>query len=155
NGLLFFCPETPPLIPPSFTPRTGPRIRKVPGIDLGTTNSVIALLDLTDSILVAGQDEQGRKTFPSVVAFQPESQRRLVGRPAAALKGSAVPVVSSVKRFMGLERPFAVGPETLTPPQVSAQVLQLLREVMGRTLQDSRYVLDTAVITMPAYFNHN
>jgi molecular chaperone DnaK len=60
-----------------------------------------------------------------------------------------------VKRFMGLDRRFAVGPDALTPPQVSARILTLLREVLARTLNDGRYLLDAAIITMPAYFNHD
>lgn len=131
------------------------KLRKTVGIDLGTTNSVIALLDPTDSSIFTGRDEQGRAIFPSVVGYAPEAQRLVVGHAADALKnGTALPV-SSVKRFMGLNKSFAVGPERLTPPEVSARVLTLMREVMARTLQDSRYLLDSAVITMPAYFNHN
>ena len=48
-----------------------PRVRKTVGIDLGTTNSVIALLDPVDAAIVTGQDEQGRMTFPSVVGWHP------------------------------------------------------------------------------------
>jgi molecular chaperone DnaK len=129
------------------------KIRKIVGIDLGTTNSVIALLDATDSAILTGQDEQGRKTFPSVVGYQ--EGRTVAGRPAAALKGQPAAPVTSVKRFMGLDRRFPVGPETLAPPQVSARILTLLRDVMARTLHDGRYLLDSAIITMPAYFNHN
>jgi molecular chaperone DnaK len=131
------------------------KIRKTVGIDLGTTNSVIALLDPTDSVLLTGQDEQGRKTFPSLVGYHPEEQRPVVGRPAARLRGQPAGPVASVKRFMGLDREFPVGPERLTPPHVSARILRLLRDVLARTLNEGRYVLDSAIITMPAYFNHN
>jgi molecular chaperone DnaK len=131
------------------------KIRKTVGIDLGTTNSVIAMLDATDSALITGQDEHGHKTVPSVVGHLPEPARPVVGRAAAALKGSAAPPVASVKRHMGLERAFAVGPDLLTPPQVSARVLVRLRELLAYALNDGSYVLDSAIITMPAYFNHN
>ena len=47
------------------------KIRKTVGIDLGTTNSVIALLDATDSSLITGHDDQGRQTIPSVVGYDP------------------------------------------------------------------------------------
>jgi molecular chaperone DnaK len=138
------------------TPRgTAPRVHKTVGIDLGTTNSVIAVLDATDSALITGEDEQGRKTFPSVVGYHPGEQRAVAGRPALALRGQGPAPVSSVKRSMGLDRRFAVGPDTLTPPEVSARVLRLLRDVLARTLNDPRYLLDAAVVTMPAYFNHN
>jgi molecular chaperone DnaK len=131
------------------------KIRKTVGIDLGTTNSVIALVDPTDSAIITGQDEQGRKTFPSVVGYQSREQRPVVGVPAARLKGQATGPVSSVKRFMGLDREFAIGPDRLTPPHVSARILRWLREVLAGTLADPRYLLDSAIITMPAYFNHN
>jgi molecular chaperone DnaK len=141
-----------------------PRLRKTLGIDLGTTNSVIALLDATDSALLTGRDEQGRMTFPSVVGWHPQQGRLVAGRAAQAVTqarsgsdGTPAPTLplSSVKRFMGLDRRFPVGPQTLTPPEASACVLRLLRDVMARTLADTRFLLDAAVITMPAYFNHN
>ena len=134
------------------------KIRKTVGIDLGTTNSVIALLDATDSGLITGQDEQGRMTFPSVIGFDPTAGRLVAGREALALRPafqSSVLPLSSVKRFMGLDRQFPLGPETLTPAQASAHILRLLRDVMARTLNDEHYLLDSAIITMPAYFNHN
>jgi molecular chaperone DnaK len=132
------------------------RLRKAVGIDLGTTNSVIALLDATDSGLLTGHDEHGRKTFPSVVGYHPELRRVVAGRPALALRMGNSPLpLSSVKRFMGLDKTFPLGPETLTPPQASAHVLRLLREALAFGLKDARYLLDAAVITLPAYFNHN
>ena len=134
------------------------KIRKTIGIDLGTTNSVIAFLDLTDSTLITGVDERGRMTFPSVVGYHPEQNRLVAGRAAQALKtlpdATALPL-SSVKRFMGLDRAFPVGPIALQPPQASAHVLRHLRDMLARTLNDARFLLDSAVITMPAYFNHN
>ena len=69
-------------------------------------------------------------------------------------RSSSVPL-SSVKRFMGLDKPFTIGPETLQPPEVSAVILRHLRDMMARTLNDAHYLLDSAIITMPAYFNHN
>ncbi len=144
-------------------PRPGlpPRVRKAVGIDLGTTNSVIAVLGSTDSDLLVGHDEQGRATFPSLIGHHPEQRRLVAGRAARALQGEGprgtggtLPL-SSVKRFMGLDKQFSVGPEQLTPPQASAQVLRLLRDVLARTLNDPARVIDSAVVTMPAYFNHN
>jgi molecular chaperone DnaK len=134
------------------------KIRKTVGIDLGTTNSVIALLDAADSTLLTGRDDQGRMTFPSVIGYDPLQQRLVTGRSALAMKehfSSPVLPLSSVKRFMGLERDFHLGPETLTPPQASAHILRLLRDEMARALHDDHYLLDSAIITMPAYFNHN
>jgi molecular chaperone DnaK len=129
------------------------KIRKPVGIDLGTTNSVIALLDPTDSFIITGQDEAQHRTFPSVVGYRGE--RSLVSHAAASLRGGPEATLSSIKRHMGLNRSFQVGPDTLTPPEASARILRHLRDVLARTLNDGRYLLDAAVITMPAYFNHN
>src|SRR5262249_58177074 len=115
---------------PSVPPSVPYKIRKTVGIDLGTTNSVIALLDHAGSLLLTGGDEHGRMTFPSVVAWDHEEGELIAGRKAHALKGVAgrsVPL-SSVKRFMGLDKPFTLGPETLQPPEVSAVILRHLRD---------------------------
>ncbi|HVS38981.1 MAG TPA: Hsp70 family protein [Gemmataceae bacterium] len=153
---------------------SGPKVRKTVGIDLGTTNSVIALLDAADSALLTGADDQGRMTFPSVLGWHAGLGRLVAGRPARDLRapgwGMVVPPgwgtvsdpaptptlpLSSVKRFMGLDKQFTLGSETLSPPQASAVILRSLRDLLARTLNDSNYLLDSAVITMPAYFNHN
>jgi molecular chaperone DnaK len=134
------------------------KIRKTIGIDLGTTNSVIALLDATDTGLLTGQDDQSRLTFPSVVGYDPAQGGLIAGRAAVAFKvqtNAQVVPLSSVKRFMGLDKQFALGPQSLSPPQVSACILSHLRDQLARTLRDDHYVLDSAIITMPAYFNHN
>ena len=146
---------------PFLSAGSAPKVRKTVGIDLGTTNSVIALLDAADSALLTGADEQGRQTFPSVLGWHAEQKRLVACRPARDLKApgpreTAVTLpLSSVKRFMGLDKQWTLGPETLTPPQASAVILRHLREMMARTLNDPKYLLDSAVVTMPAYFNHN
>jgi molecular chaperone DnaK len=139
-------------------------IRKTIGIDLGTTNSVIALLDPTDSRFISGKDERGRPTIPSVVGYDPQRGDLIAGRAAQALRSLNTPgpsqqaptlPLASVKRFMGLERAFALGHHQLTPPDVSACILRHLRDLLGAALQDPRFLLDSAIIAMPAYFNHN
>jgi molecular chaperone DnaK len=131
-------------------------IRKAVGIDLGTTNSVAAQLDATDSALLTGADEHGRCTFPSVVGWHPEQCRLVAGCAAVALRDSAATLpLASVKRYMGLDRRFSLGPESLTPPEVSALVLRGVRDLLARTLADPRHRLDRAVIAVPAYFNHD
>jgi molecular chaperone DnaK len=131
------------------------KIRKTVGIDLGTTNSVIALLDPTDTLIITGQDDAEHRTFPSLVGYADDSKRPLIAHSAAPLRGRANGPLASIKRFMGLNRSFRVGPDTVTPPEASARILNHLRDVMARTLNDGRYLLDAAIITMPAYFNHN
>src|SRR5262249_37081630 len=131
------------------------RIRKTLGIDLGTTNSVIALLDPTDSALITGRDDLGHATLPSVLA-RPAAQDRLVaGRAARQLRRSRQPLVASVKRHMGLDRHFDLGEQSMSAVEVSAQILRHCRDVLAATLNDPRQLLDAAIITMPAYFNHN
>src|ERR1700734_2400298 len=117
------------------------------------------MLDAAGSLLLTGGDEQGRMTLPSVVAWHEEQGQLIAGRRAHALKGIAgsstcVPL-SSVKRFMGLDKAFTLGSESLQPPEVSAVILRQLRDLMARSLNDAHYLLDSAIITMPAYFNHN
>jgi molecular chaperone DnaK len=134
-------------------------IRKTVGIDLGTTNSVIALLDGPTGEFRAATDDQGQATFPSLLGFSPEKGKLVVGREAQQLRlrardAQTLPL-ASVKRYMGLERTFTVGPEQLTPPQASALVLRHLRDRMARAVSEPRWQLDAAIITMPAYFNHN
>src|SRR5262249_3590698 len=129
-------------------------MRRRLGMDVGPSNSVIALLDPTDSALITARDEQGHKTFPSVVAQHEAQQRLVAGWSARELRGRARPAISSVKRHMGLERRFAVGDKELTPVEVSAGILTHCRDALAATLSDPRYLLDSAIITMPAYFSH-
>lgn len=131
------------------------KIRKTVGIDLGTTNSVIALTDPTDSALLTGRDGQGCAILPSVVGHHAEQDRAVTGWAARQLRQTAEPPVSSVKRHIGLDQKFKVGDAELSAVEVSARILQHCREALACTLNDPRYLLDTAVITMPAYFNHN
>ena len=71
------------------------------------------------------------------------------------MRGRAQPSVSSVKRFMGLDRRFGVGDSELTAVEVSARILGHCRDALAATLNDPRDPFDSAIITMPAYFNHN
>src|SRR5436309_5240446 len=140
------------------------------GIDLGTTNSCMAILEGGDPVVI--ENAEGARTTPSVVAF-PQSGERLVGTVA---KRQAVTnpenTVFSIKRFMGRKHaevkeeetivPFKVvsgpnqdvrveaGGKTYTPPEISAMILQKLKADAEAYLGDT---VDSAVITVPAYFN--
>jgi molecular chaperone DnaK len=140
------------------------------GIDLGTTNSCMAAREGGDTTVV--ENAEGARTTPSVVAFT-EGGERLVGAPA---KRQAVTnpenTVFSIKRFMGRKEaevkeeerivPFEVvagpngdarvkaGGEEYAPPQISAMLLQKLKADAEAYLGDT---VDSAVITVPAYFN--
>jgi molecular chaperone DnaK len=143
---------------------------KVIGIDLGTTNSVVAVMEGNDPVVIA--NAEGSRTTPSVVAFT-KSGERLVG---AAAKRQAVTnsqnTVYSIKRFMGrfynevTEEmklvPYQVvrgdnntarvqiGDRVYSPPEISAMILQKMKQTAEDYLG---YKVTDAVITVPAYFN--
>ena len=143
---------------------------KVIGIDLGTTNSCVAVIEGKDSVVIT--NAEGGRTTPSVVAFTKEGNR-LVGQPA---KRQAITnptnTIYSVKRFMGRkfnevaremeEVPYKiisgpggrsqvqVGADSYSPPEVSAMVLQKMKQTAEEYLGEK---VEDAVITVPAYFN--
>ncbi len=142
----------------------------VVGIDLGTTNSLVAFMDLTGPQVIAGA--AGDRLVPSVVAYS-RSGDILVGRPARELLTSEPErTVYSVKRLMGRGVadvadelklfPFRIaegsesviklqlGERTATPPEVSALILRRLKQNAETTLGET---VNKAVITVPAYFN--
>jgi molecular chaperone DnaK len=143
---------------------------RIVGIDLGTTNSLVAYVDDRTGLPVVIPDQEGRRLLPSVVAFTPDgivvgeaARRQLARRP--------VDTVYSVKRLMGRGwedvkdelryLPFrvlpaegivklAVGGREVTPPEVSAIVLRALKE---RAEAHFGEPVERAVVTVPAYFN--
>jgi molecular chaperone DnaK len=143
---------------------------KIIGIDLGTTNSVVAIMEGSEPVVIA--NEEGGRTTPSVVAFTGKGER-LIGLPA---KRQAVTnpknTVFSIKRFMGRRHhevheeekmvPYEIVGETQelvkvrsggkewTPPEISAMILQKLKETAESYLGEK---VTRAVITVPAYFN--
>ncbi|NUL59391.1 molecular chaperone DnaK [Brevibacterium luteolum] len=118
------------------------------GIDLGTTNSVVAVLEGGDPKVIA--NAEGGRTTPSVVAVS-KSGDSLVGEIA---KRQAVlnvkNTVASVKRHMGSDWTTELDGKTLTAPEVSARILQKLKHDAEEYLQEE---VTDAVITVPAYFN--
>jgi len=143
---------------------------KAIGIDLGTTNSCVAVMEGGESKVIA--NAEGMRTTPSVVAFTKDGER-LVGQPA---KRQAVTnpenTIFSIKRFMGRSHsevkeeeklvPYSVeggpresvvvkaGNKTYTPPEISAMILQNLKQTAENYLGEK---VTQAVITIPAYFN--
>jgi molecular chaperone DnaK len=119
------------------------------GIDLGTTNSVVA-------IVVDGQprvlDEEGEALLPSVVGIDPRGQ--LVTGVAARNQLAAFPdrTVASIKRRMGTMDPVALGDQSFTPPEISAMILRKLRDRASRAIGQP---VNRAVITVPAFFDEN
>jgi molecular chaperone DnaK len=127
------------------------------GIDLGTTNSEIALLDPSERDLVVYEDRFGRRTVPSAVAWDPKKEALLVGRAARNRRGRDPGPIESIKRKMGQRATVRLGDEDRTPEAISAEILAYLREVMQRHLAerapDTEVRVDRAVITVPAYFD--
>src|SRR6201992_2247723 len=118
------------------------------GIDLGTTNSVVAVLEGSDPVVVA--NSEGARTTPSVVAFARNGEV-LVGQPA---KNQAVTnvdrTIRSVKRHMGTDWSVEIDGKKYTPQEISARILQKLKRDAESYLGED---ITDAVITVPAYFN--
>jgi len=121
---------------------------KIIGIDLGTTNSCVAVMEGGKPTVIA--NTEGARTTPSVVAFTKNGER-LVGEPA---KRQAVTnadnTIASIKRDMGTDRGRTIDGKKYSPQQISAMILQKLKadaeSYLGETVTE-------AVITVPAYFN--
>ncbi len=121
---------------------------KIIGIDLGTTNSCVAVMEGGEPVVIA--NAEGSRTTPSVVAFTKNGER-LVGQVA---KRQAVTnpdkTIISIKRDMGSDRKISIDGHNYTPPEISAMILQKLKadaeSYLGETVTE-------AVITVPAYFS--
>ena len=120
---------------------------KLIGIDLGTTNSCMAVMEGNEAVIIP--NSEGGRTTPSVVAFTKEGER-LVGqiarRQAAANPGRTV---SSIKRDMGSDRRVSLNGKNYSPQEISAMILQKLKLDAEAYLGES---VTDAVITVPAYF---
>src|SRR5690606_37118226 len=104
------------------------------GIDLGTTNSAVALLAPDGRDLLIYTDRFRRKIVPSVVGWDPsagEGGGGVVGFSAGNRRGMEPEPVASIKRKMGQQTTVSVGPEAMTPEAVSAKILEALVEGMG------------------------
>ena len=121
---------------------------KIIGIDLGTTNSCVAVMEGGKPVVIA--NTEGARTTPSVVAFTKNGER-LVGEPA---KRQAVTnadnTISSIKRDMGTDRGRTIEGKKYSPQQISAMILQKLKADAESYLGEK---VTEAVITVPAYFN--
>ena len=121
---------------------------KIIGIDLGTTNSCVAVMEGGEPVVIA--NSEGARTTPSVVGFT-KTGDRLVGQVA---KRQAITnpenTVASIKRYMGTDHKVTLNGKEYTPQQVSAMILQKLKADAEAYLGES---VTEAVITVPAYFN--
>ena len=121
---------------------------KIIGIDLGTTNSCVAVMEGGKPVVIP--NSEGARTTPSVVAFT-KTGERLVGEPA---KRQAVTnserTISSIKRHMGTDYKVTIDGKSYTPQEISAMILQKLKADAEAYLGEK---VTEAVITVPAYFN--
>ena len=121
---------------------------KVIGIDLGTTNSCVAVMEGGEAVVIP--NAEGNRTTPSVVAFS-KTGERMVGQVA---KRQAITnperTISSIKREMGTDHRVTIDGKSYTPQEISAMILQKLKADAEAYLGEP---VTEAVITVPAYFN--
>ena len=121
---------------------------KIIGIDLGTTNSCVAVMEGGKPVVIA--NTEGIRTTPSVVAFT-KTGERLVGEPAKRQAvTNAEKTISSIKRHMGSDYKVTIDDKKYTPQEISAMILQKLKADAESYLGEK---VNEAVITVPAYFN--
>ena len=121
---------------------------KIIGIDLGTTNSCVAVMEGGKPTVIA--NAEGARTTPSVVAFT-KTGERLIGEPAKRQAvTNAEKTISSIKRDMGTDRGRNIDGKNYSPQQISAMILQKLKADAESYLGEK---VSEAVITVPAYFN--
>ncbi|XKH51022.1 molecular chaperone DnaK [Chryseomicrobium palamuruense] len=119
---------------------------KIIGIDLGTTNSCVAVLEGGEPKVIP--NPEGNRTTPSVVAFK--NGERQVGEVAKRQAITNPNTIASVKRLMGTSETVSVEDKNYTPQEVSAMILQYLKSYAEEYLGEK---VEKAVITVPAYFN--
>ena len=121
---------------------------KIIGIDLGTTNSCVAVMEGGKPTVIA--NAEGARTTPSVVAFT-KTGERLIGEPAKRQAvTNAEKTISSIKRDMGTDNGRTIDGKKYSPQQISAMILQKLKADAESYLGEK---VSEAVITVPAYFN--
>ena len=121
---------------------------KIIGIDLGTTNSCVAVMEGGQPVVIA--NTEGARTTPSVVAFT-KTGERLVGEPAKRQAvTNAEKTISSIKREMGTDHKVDIDGKKYSPQEISAMILQKLKADAEGYLGEK---VTEAVITVPAYFN--
>ena len=121
---------------------------KIIGIDLGTTNSCVSVMEGGEPVVIA--NAEGSRTTPSVVAFSKDGER-MVGQVA---KRQAITnpdrTIASIKRHMGTDYKVEIDGKKFTPQEISAMILQKLRDDAEGYLGEK---VTEAVITVPAYFS--
>jgi molecular chaperone DnaK len=135
------------------------RMSKAIGIDLGTTNSVVAIMNPTDTAIIVHRDAKTKvATTPSCIWKDPENNQIIVGPKAYSRIGTTPEPVQSIKRSMGMQKTAELTDERVTPEEVSAHILremkrQIEEDVARLNTPSTTWVVDRAIITVPAYFD--
>ncbi|WKX02676.1 molecular chaperone DnaK [Candidatus Mycoplasma mahonii] len=120
---------------------------KILGIDLGTTNSVVAIIENKKPIVL--ENENGKRTTPSVVSFK--NDEIIVGEVAKRQVETNPNTISSIKRLMGTNKTVKANGKEYKPEEISAMILTHLKEYAEKKIGEK---ITKAVITVPAYFNN-
>ena len=121
---------------------------KVIGIDLGTTNSCVAVVEGGKPVVIT--NAEGERTTPSVVAFTKDGERLVGGAAKRQIATNSGRTVSSIKRYMGSDHRVHIDGRDLTPQEISAMILAKIRRDAESYLGEP---VTEAVITVPAYFD--
>ncbi|MFD1412873.1 molecular chaperone DnaK [Oceanobacillus jeddahense] len=119
---------------------------KIIGIDLGTTNSCVSVMEGGEAVVIP--NPEGNRTTPSVVSFK--NGERQVGEVAKRQAITNPDTVQSIKRHIGTDYKVTIGEKDYTPQEISAIILQHIKSYAEDYIGES---VDKAVITVPAYFN--
>ncbi len=134
------------------------RIDRPVGIDLGTTNSEIAVLDPSEAQIHLYVDRFGRKTVPSAVVYDAKEGKWLVGHAARSRRGKDPAPIESIKRKMGQRTLVDAGIGQQSPEEISSRILtelveRLREQLQAKTREGVTVAVTRAVITVPAYFD--
>ncbi|MGH2509941.1 MAG: Hsp70 family protein, partial [Ktedonobacteraceae bacterium] len=128
-------------------------------LDLGTTNSVAAVMNPTDTAITVHSDQDTkRETTPSCVWKNGKTGEIIVGRKAYSRIGNEPQPIRSIKRLMGSQRTVILTNEQATPEEISASILremkqQIEQDVSGFATEHESWIVDRAIVTVPAYFD--
>lgn len=134
-------------------------INKAIGIDLGTTNSAVAIMTLTDTDLVIHSDMRTkRETTPSCVWKDPRTRQKIIGTRAFQRIGTSPEPIRSIKRSMGKQTTVQLTDELVTPEEISSLILQEMKlqiedDVARFATETSEWIVKRAIVTVPAYFD--
>lgn len=135
-------------------------ISKAVGIDLGTTNSAVAVMTLADTDIIIHSDTRTRReTTPSCVWKDPRARQKIVGVKALQRVGTSPEPIRSIKRDMGKSKDVQLSDEIVRPEEISALILQEMKrqieeDVARFATEGSEWVVQRAIVTVPAYFDH-